>query len=78
MQAKVKNIVFLKLDSRYTYYFPEYAEYLGRVLILLNSMYGMNKSGLLFADEVTEWLLQAGFILYQCQMSMYYKYAPDG
>ena len=25
LQAKVKNIVFVKLDSIYTYYFPEYA-----------------------------------------------------
>ena len=24
LQAKLKNIVLLKLDSRYTYYFPEY------------------------------------------------------
>ena len=32
----------------------------------------------LFADEFTEWLLGAGFIKSQCQMSIYYKYAPDG
>ena len=31
----------------------------------------------LFADEVTEWLLEAGFIQSQFQMSIYYKYAPD-
>ena len=24
LQAKVKNILFVKLDSRYAYYFPEY------------------------------------------------------
>ena len=41
-------------------------------------MYGMNNSGKLFADELTEWLLEAGFIQSQCQMSIYYKYAPDG
>ena len=41
-------------------------------------MYGMNKYGKLFADELTEWLLEAGLIQYQCQMSIYYKYAPDG
>ena len=41
-------------------------------------MYGMTNSGNLFADELTEWLLEAGFILSQCQMSIYYKYAPDG
>ena len=27
LQAKVKNIVFVKLDSRYTDYFPEYSKY---------------------------------------------------
>ena len=26
LQAKVKNRVFLKLDMRYAYYFPEYAQ----------------------------------------------------
>ena len=41
-------------------------------------MYGMTNSGKLFSDELTEWLLEAGFILSQCQMSIYYKYAPDG
>ena len=40
-------------------------------------MYGMNNSGNLFADELTEWLLEAGFIQSQYQMSIYYKYAPD-
>ena len=38
----------------------------------------MNNSGELFADELTEWFLEAGFIQLQCQMSIYYKYAPDG
>ena len=38
----------------------------------------MTKSGKLFFDELTEWLLEAGFSKYQCHMSIYYKYAPDG
>ena len=37
----------------------------------------MTNSGKLFSDELTEWLLEAGFIKSQCQMSIYYKYAPD-
>ena len=41
-------------------------------------MYGMTNSGKLFADELTELLLEEGFIKSQCQMSIYYKYAPDG
>ena len=41
-------------------------------------MYGMNNSGKLFADYLTEWLLEAGLIQLQCQMSIYYEYAPDG
>ena len=53
LQAKVKNIVFVKLNIRYTDYFPEYANYFGRSLRLLNSIYGMNNSGKLFADELT-------------------------
>ena len=41
-------------------------------------MYVMTNSGKLFADELTEWLIEAGLIQYQYQMSIYYKYAPDG
>ena len=41
-------------------------------------MYSMTNSGKLFADELTNRLLETGFIQYQCQMSIYYKYAPDG
>ena len=68
----------MKLDIRYTYEFPEYAKNFGKALILLNSMYGMTNSGKLFADELTEWLLEAGLIQSKCQMSIFYKYAPDG
>ena len=55
LQAKVKNRVFIKLDIRDTEYFPEYARYFGRSLMLLKSMYGMTNSGKIFADELTEW-----------------------
>ena len=40
-------------------------------------MYVMTNFGKLFADELTEWLLESGFILPRWQMSIYYKYAPD-
>ena len=70
--------MIVKLDIRYTDYFPEYAKYFGIALRLLKSIYGMTNSGKLFTDEVTEFLLEAVFIQYQCQMSIYYMYAPDG
>ena len=38
----------------------------------------MNNYGTFFADELTEWLLEEGFIQSKCYMSIYYKYAPDG
>ena len=41
-------------------------------------MYGVNNSGKLFYGELIEWLLEAGFIQYHFQMSIYYKYTPDG
>ena len=62
LQAKVNNRAFVKLDLRYTYYFPEYSKYFGRALRLLKYMYGMINSGKLFANELTEWLLEEGFI----------------
>ena len=51
LQAKVKNRLFVKLDMRYADYFPEHAQYFGRALRLLKSMYGMTKSGKLFAQQ---------------------------
>ena len=62
LQDKVKNVVFFKLDIRYTDYFPEYAQYFGRSLRFLKSIYGMTNSRKFFADELTEWLLESGFI----------------
>ena len=53
LQAKVNNIVFVKLDIRYKDYFSEYSKYFGRALRLSNSIYGMTNSGKLFADELT-------------------------
>ena len=70
--------MFVKLDIRYTDYFPEYAQYFGRALRLLKFVYSMTNSGKLFSDELTEWLLEAGFIQYKCLISIYYKYAPYG
>ena len=32
----------------------------------------------LFSDELIEWLIEEVFVQYQCQMSIYYKYAPYG
>ena len=40
LQAKVKNRVFVKLDMRYAAYFPEYSQYFGRALKLLNPFMG--------------------------------------
>ena len=41
-------------------------------------MYVITNSGKLFDGEFTEWFIESGFIQYQCQMSINYKYAPDG
>ena len=54
-QAKVKNRVFVKLDSRYADYFSECSNYFGRTLILLKSIYGMTNYGKLFDHELIEW-----------------------
>ena len=68
----------MKLNSIYADYFTEYLSDFGRSLRSLTSRYGITNSGKLFSDELTEWLIEAGFIQYQCHMSIYYKYAPDG
>ena len=41
-------------------------------------MYGMTNSGKIIAGELTECLTEEYFIQSQCQMSIYYNYAPDG
>ena len=78
LQSKVKNRAFVKLDMMYADYFPEYAQYFGRALKLLKTIYGITNSGKLFDDDLIEWLIEEGFMQSQCQMSIYYKYAPDG
>ena len=62
LQEIFKNIVFVKSESSYADYFPEYSNYFGRVLRLLKSMYGMTNSGKLFDDKLTECLVEAFFI----------------
>ena len=57
LQANIKYIVFDNLDSRYVEYFPEYANHFGRPLRLNKSMYGMTSYGKLFADELTNCLI---------------------
>ena len=64
LQAQVKNRVFVKLDSIYADYFRKHSNKFIRVLRLLKSMCVMNNSGKLFADELTQWLLEACFIQY--------------
>ena len=68
----------MNLGSRYADYFPEYPNEFEGALRLLKYMYSMTSSGKLFDYDLTEWLLEAGFIQYQCQMSIYYKNAPYG
>ena len=50
LQSKVKIRAFVKLDSRYTDYFPEYSKYFRISLRILKSMYGMTNYGKLFSD----------------------------
>ena len=39
----------------------------------------MTNYGELFADELTTWLIyETGFTKSQCQISIYYKYSPNG
>ena len=54
LQAKVKNGVFVKRDSRYAQYVSKYYNYFERALRLLKSIYKMRKPGNLFADALTE------------------------
>ena len=50
LQANVKHTVFVKLDSRYGEYLPEYGNYFGRPLRLNKSMYGMINTVNYFSD----------------------------
>ena len=62
LQVKVKNREFVKIDSRYADYFLSYSSYFGRDRRLLNSIYAITNSGKLFADELTYWLIESGFV----------------
>ena len=41
-------------------------------------MYDITNSVKLFDDELKGWLLESGFIRFQCQISIYYKDATEG
>ena len=45
LQDNDKNRVFVKFDMRYADYFPVYAQYFGKYLKLVKSVYGMTNSG---------------------------------
>ena len=69
----------MRLDGRYGEYFPECANYFGGPLRLKTSIYGMNNYGKIFSDERTHFLIYETVLKQsQCQISIYYKYAPDG
>ena len=51
------KIDFVKLDSRYGEYLPEYANYFGRSLIPKKAMYGMTNYIKLFDYELLTWLI---------------------
>ena len=47
-------------------------------MILNKSMYGITNSGNIFSDKLTNWLIdEVGLKFSPCQISIYYKYAPD-
>ena len=69
----------MKWESIYGEYFSEYAKNFEILLSLNKSTYGMTNSMKLFADELSNWLIdQAGFKQSQCKTFIYYKYAPYG
>ena len=79
LQANVKHRVFVELDSRYGEYFPDYINYFGILFRINKSMYGINNSGNIFDDELTNCLIyEAGLNQSRCQIYVYYKYEPDG
>ena len=73
LQGENKNRFFLKLDNRYADYLLEYSSYFERGFISLKYLYGMTNSGNLFSYESKEWFLEAGFIQYEYQMSLFTK-----
>ena len=64
----------MKLESRYGEYFPKYFNYFGIPLRLNNSMHEGTNHVKVFADELTNGLIdETRFKYSQCQISVYYK-----
>ena len=62
LQDNFKHRFFVKLDSRYGEYLSEHANYFGIPLLPNKSTYGMNNTGNLFDDELTNWMIdEVGF-----------------
>ena len=63
-------LIFINLDARYAEYFIKYSCYFGIALRLRKAMYGMNNSRKIFFDELTEWMIESGFIQFQYQIPL--------
>ena len=72
------NRVFVNLDSRYADYFQNIQITLEEPCDYWSLYMEWLTLQSYFADELIEWLIEVGFIQYQCHIYIYYKYAPDG
>ena len=58
----MRSRTFVKLHKIYGKLFPEFDEYCGVPMLLLNAIYGMTLAGKYWYQDCSEWLISVGFI----------------
>ena len=71
LQAKMDRTVYVKLPLELKELFPDLAEWFGVPLLLLQSCYGINSAGRLWAEELFGWYRDYGFIQSKVEPSLF-------
>ena len=78
LQALMCSRVLVIIDRYYGVFFPEFADYCGKPLLLKKAMYGMTLSGKYWYQVLMEFLISIGFIQSTVIKCLFFKKLTDG
>ena len=78
LQAKARQRLFVNLPPEFKVYFPEFAQYFDSPQLLDRAMYGKPFASKSWNDDVTEFLIEDGFVQSSIDCCLYIKRYPDG
>jgi len=78
LQAKMRTRMFVTIPQIYGILFAEYRDYCGVPVRLVMSMYGTTLCGKYWYMDLTEYLLEVGFIPSECMRCLFIRTYADG